>query len=130
MRAVDTSVLVRLLVRDDGQQVERAEAFVASGAWISHLVLAETVWVLGTVYALDADRIATAVEMLLEHEHLAVQDADVVQTALDHFRRERAVGFADCLIVEGARKAGHLPVGTFDKPMSRLAGVSGLTKPQ
>ena len=43
MRAVDTSVLVRLLVRDDADQVEMAEAFVASGAWISHLVLAETV---------------------------------------------------------------------------------------
>ena len=28
MRAVDTSVLVRLLVRDDADQVERAEAFV------------------------------------------------------------------------------------------------------
>ena len=130
MRAVDTNVLVRLLVRDDEQQVERAEAFVASGAWISHLVLAETVWVLGTVYALDADRIATAVEMLLEHEHLAVQDADVVLAALDHFRWERAVGFADCLIVEGARRAGHLPVGTFDKPMFRLGGASGLTNPQ
>ena len=43
MRAVDTSVLVRLLVRDDADQVEVAEVFVASGAWISHLVLAETV---------------------------------------------------------------------------------------
>ena len=31
MRAVDTSVLVRLLVRDDADQAEVAEAFVASG---------------------------------------------------------------------------------------------------
>ena len=36
---------------------------------------------LGTVYALEANRVATTVEMLLEHEHLTVQDAGVVQTA-------------------------------------------------
>lgn len=130
MRAVDTSVLVRLLVRDDAAQVERAETFVAPGAWLSHLVLVETVWVLATVYAMDAGRIATTVEMLLEHDRLVLQDADVVQAALENFRRGRAVGFTDCLIIEVARKAGHLPVGTFDKRMSRLKGASGLTKSQ
>lgn len=130
MRAVDTSVLVRLLVRDDAAQVERAETFVAPGAWLSHLVLVETVWVLATVYAMDAGRIATTVEMLLEHDRLVLQDADVVQAALENFRRGRAVGFADCLIIEVARKAGHLPVGTFDKRMSRMKGASGLTKSQ
>lgn len=128
MRAVDTSVLVRLLVRDDAAQVERAETFVAPGAWLSHLVLVETVWVLATVYAMDAGQIATTVEMLLEHDRLVLQDADVVQAALENFRRRRAVGFADYLIIEVARKAGHLPVGTFDKPMSRLKGASGLAE--
>ena len=58
MRAIDTNVLVRLIVRDDSAQVERAEAFVAQGAWVSQLVLAETVWVLDSVYGLEsgADR--------------------------------------------------------------------------
>ena len=41
MRAVDIGILVRLLVRDDAAQVERAETFVASSAWLSHLVLVE-----------------------------------------------------------------------------------------
>ncbi|MDB5829929.1 MAG: hypothetical protein JWQ73_4149, partial [Variovorax sp.] len=40
MRAVDTNVLVRLLVRDDARQVKLAEAFIDGNAWISHLVLA------------------------------------------------------------------------------------------
>ena len=127
MRAVDTSVLVRLLVRDDPGQVETAEAFVASGAWISHLVLAETVWVLASVYGLGADRIATAVGMLLDHDRLVLQDGDVVEGALGSFRGRPTAGFADCLIVEIARKAGHQPVGTFDKSMSRLEGASELT---
>lgn len=41
MHAVDTNVLVRLAVQDDAKQVAAAEAFVANGAWVSHLVLAE-----------------------------------------------------------------------------------------
>ena len=127
MRAVDTSVLVRLLVRDDPDQVEVAESFAASGAWISHVVLVETAWVLASVYDLNADRIATAVDMLLDHDRLVLQDGDVVKAALASFRGRPAAGFADCLIVEIARKSGHQPVGTFDKAMCRLEGASELT---
>ena len=43
MRAVDTNVLVRLVTRDDRRQVAAAEAFVARGAWVSHLVLVAAV---------------------------------------------------------------------------------------
>ncbi len=50
MRAVDTNVLVRLLVRDDTDQVNTAETFVSKGGWVSHVVLAETLWVLDAIY--------------------------------------------------------------------------------
>ena len=39
MRAIDTKVLVGLIVRDAPDQVERAEAFVAPGAWVSQRLL-------------------------------------------------------------------------------------------
>jgi predicted nucleic-acid-binding protein len=123
MRAVDTNVLVRLLARDDAHQTEAAEAFVARGAWISHLVLAETMWVLDSVYELKPDQVATAVELLLQHRDLTLQDADVVARALGLFRERRALGFSDCLILEIARKAGHLPLGTLDRELSKLDGA-------
>jgi predicted nucleic-acid-binding protein len=41
---VDTDVLVRLVARDEAKQVAAAEAFAARGAWVPHLVLAETAW--------------------------------------------------------------------------------------
>jgi predicted nucleic-acid-binding protein len=65
VRAVDTKVLVRLVTRDDPRQVAAAEAFVDRGAWVSHVALAEAIWVLTAVYGLDAPAIATAIEMLL-----------------------------------------------------------------
>jgi len=123
MRAVDTNVLVRLVVRDDDRQVDAAEQFVATGAWVSHLALTETIWVLDAVYGLAAREIAVAVDMLLNHKSLVTQDAEVVASALAHFRQHPKLGFSDCLMVEIARKSGHLPMGTFDRGLARLEGV-------
>ena len=126
MRAADTNVLVRLIARDDLKQVAAAERFVAPGAWISHLVLAETTWVLESVFELGRREIATAVEMLLDHDCLSIQDADIVRAAAAQFRRKPSVGFSDCLILEIARKAGHLPLGTFDRQLGSLADAEKL----
>lgn len=123
MRAVDTNVLVRLIVRDDPRQLASAEAFVGKGAWVSTLVLAETVWVLQAVYELTDDAVATVVEMLLDHDRLSLQDAEVVAAALEQFRKPPAPGFTDCLVLEIARKAGHLPLGTFGKRLGKLHGA-------
>ena len=126
MRAVDTNVLVRLATRDDAKQVAAAEAFIAPGAWVSHLVLVEAMWVLASVYDLGPSAIATAVEMFLNHRDLSLQDADVVAAALTHFRRRPKLGFSDCLVLEVARKAGHVPLGTFDRELSKLDGAQRL----
>jgi predicted nucleic-acid-binding protein len=123
MRAVDTNVLVRLVVRDDEKQVRAAEAFIVGGAWVSHLVLAETTWVLDAVYERTAEQIAAAIDMLLNHEHLTMQDADVVTAAIENFRKRPGLGFSDCLVLEIARKAGHLPLGTFDRDLAKLDGA-------
>lgn len=123
MRAVDTNVLVRLIARDDERQLAAAEAFVSSGAWVSHLAIVETTWVLVSVYERDPAAVATAVEMLLSHEHLTVQDGEVVSAALAQFRSHPKTGFSDCLMLEVARKAGHLPFGTFDRRLGRLDGA-------
>src|SRR5664279_729082 len=104
MHAADTKILVRIIARDDERQVSLADAFIARGAWVSHLVLAETAWVLSRAYKLDHAEIATAIAMLLNHESLSLQDADIVTKALDHFRRRPSLGFSDCLVVEIARK--------------------------
>jgi predicted nucleic-acid-binding protein len=126
MLAVDTNVLVRLLARDDIKQATAADHFVAKGAWVSHLVLAETMWVLEAVYQRTAAQLIAALDLLLAHESLVLQDADTVSAALVHFRAKNALGFSDCLVLEIARKAGHLPLGTFDRAFSKLNGAQKL----
>ena len=120
MRAIDTHVLLRLLVRDDKRQVAAAEAYVAPGGWVSHLVLAEAVWVLSAVYERTPAQLIAALELLLTHDRLAVQDADTVAAALAHFKGRPSLGFSDCLVLAIARKAGRVPLGTFDKALAAL----------
>jgi predicted nucleic-acid-binding protein len=126
LRAVDTNVLVRLVTRDDAKQVAAAEAFVGNGAWVSSLALAEATRVLETVYERKPSEIAAAVEMLLSQKNLVVQDAEAAANALEGFRRRPALGFSDCLMLEVARKAGHLPLGTFDRNLAKLEGAEKL----
>ncbi len=126
MRAIDTNVLVRLIARDEPKQVKAADAFVSRGAWVSHIVLAETVWVLTSVFEFGPKQIALAVGMLLNHAQLTLQDADVVQAALQGYRLRPGVSFTDHLIVEIARKSGNLPIGTIDRDLSAIEGAERL----
>jgi predicted nucleic-acid-binding protein len=126
MRAIDTNVVVRLIARDDPRQTVSAESFIQGGAWVSVLALAEATWVLATVYKLSSSDLATAVEMLLSHRDLVLQDHETVQAALELFRARPALGFSDCLILHLARKAGHLPLGTFDRNLARAEGAHKL----
>lgn len=118
MPTVDTNVLAR----DDLEQAQAADQFVANGAWVSHLVLAQTLWVMDAVHERSAPQLMAALELLLAHESLALQDADAdaVCHALVHFRAEPALGFSHCLVLEIARKAGHRPLGTFDRGLAKL----------
>jgi predicted nucleic-acid-binding protein len=126
MRAIDTNVLVRLLARDDFRQAASAESFVEKGAWVSVLALAEATWVLATVYGQSPKDLATAVEMLLDHRDLVLQDAGAVACALELFRAKPALGFSDCLMLHLARQAGHLPLGTFDRNLAKVEGTQKL----
>lgn len=89
-------------------------------------MLAEATRVLVSVYELGPKGIATAVEMLLDHEHLTLQDPETVLAAVERFRERPRVGFSDCLVLEAARKAGHLPLGTFDRRLGAVVGAERL----
>jgi predicted nucleic-acid-binding protein len=124
MRAADTNVIVRLIVRDDEKQYAKANRL--GELWVSHVVLQETTWVLSSVYGFDAERIGLTVSLLLSHEHVVLEDAVVVQAALEQFQKMPKLGFGDCLLLEVARARGHLPLVTFDRNLGKLDGAERL----
>ena len=125
MIAVDTNVLIRVLVDDPDQsvQVRAAKAAIkkAGEVFISQVVQVETVWVLETAYGLKRDDILMVLETLalnsayiLEHEHIFVK-------ALGLFRMNKA-DFADFIILAAAHNE-NITLFTFDKRLSRSSGV-------
>jgi predicted nucleic-acid-binding protein len=86
----------------------------------------EASWVLDSVYDVRPSGLAAAIDMLLNHKDLTLQDAEVVAAALQQFQSRPSLGFSDCLVLEVARKAGHLPLGTFDRNLSKLDGAEKL----
>lgn len=126
MRAIDTNALVRLITRDDLAQVAAAEAFIKDGAWVSLPALVEAAWVLSSVCNLSPRNLAKTIEMLLDHRDLVIQETEAVSEALELFRAKPGLGFSDCLILHLARKAGHLPLGTFDRNLSKAGGAQKL----
>jgi predicted nucleic acid-binding protein len=126
MRAVDTNVLLRLVTRDNPEQARLADAYISGGAWVSHLALAECAWALGTLYQRSHDKIADSIEMLLGHVELTLQDPETVAAAVALYRRRPGLGFSDCFLLEIARKAGHLPLGSFDRDLAKLPDVERL----
>lgn len=127
MRAFDTNVLVRILVRDDEVQSQLAadiwqEALDGDGAYFTKIVIAEAVWVLRRSYKLDRDLIFQVIQQVLDTRGVVVEDEGQVREALSEFEAGRG-DLADYLILEEAKRVQALPVITFDRKFARTRGV-------
>ncbi len=128
MIAIDTNVLVRILVDDSDAEVQcqQARDLIANhgNAWVCRIVLIETVWVLESAYEFTKEQIILALEALMQHPNIHLEDTENVNNALTIFSASNA-GFADCLILTDAQRK-HLVLHTFDKKLSKLHGAKRL----
>jgi len=123
MAALDTNVVIRLLVGDDMAQARAAEAMVsAEPCTVSMSVLMECEWVLRACYALQAPVIAASLRDFLNLEHITAADTVLAQRVLDAYAA--GLDFADAL------HAAQCPEGqrfvTFDKNFVQRASKAGL----
>jgi predicted nucleic-acid-binding protein len=125
MHAVDTNVLVRALVGDDPGQSPLAVAFIRAHGpvWVSHVVLVETIWVLDSAYDQGKPRLVEALARILDNKEIALEDPAIVRKALELFRSGKKLDFSDCMILEIARRAGHVPLATFDQALGKAEGT-------
>lgn len=126
MIAIDTNVLVRILVDDPGQpqQVSKARAAAAHArqVYIAQIVQVELVWVLSDAYGLDKKAIVGVLEELAVNQAYVLQEEDNFRTALSEYC-SAAADFADYLIL-GASRAEKLTLFTFDRKLGKVEGVS------
>lgn len=123
MAALDTNVLVRLVTRDDPEQYARALAFIAvhRPVLVTHLSLLELVWVLMSRYGHPKATVIQVVQALLEMGDLEIQQPALLERTLRLWKDAKA-DFADCFILETARGASGLPLGTFDATLGAMDG--------
>jgi predicted nucleic-acid-binding protein len=131
MIAVDTNVLVRLIVADGPKQAALArdliEAATAEGrtCYLSTPVICELEWVLVSRYRVPRTEIAAVLKRLLDNTVFAFDDRDVLLQALAAYRQSRA-GFADHLIGAKAQAFGATTTFTFDRALRHCPGFSVL----
>jgi len=125
--ALDSNVLVRLLVEDDPVQTAAAVRLVERAAaeegrlFLATVALCETVWVLRSAYGFPREEIAEVVLDLLAAQHLVVERRAEAERALAAFASGRG-DLPDYLLREAGASAGAAPVATFDRPLLREAG--------
>jgi predicted nucleic-acid-binding protein len=127
MNGLDTNILIRYLTQDDPIQSPRATRIIERRftpehpGFISLVTMAETVWVLGSVYLLPGRQIADTVERILQADTLVVQNEQQVFTAMVALRQGWGA-FADALIGALGSWAGCDSTFTFDKKALRMTG--------
>jgi len=123
--AIDTNVLLRLLLRDDPRQSEAAsrlmEEMATAGepAFISLVTLVEFVWVLEDTYRINRGDLPVIVRKLLNTAHITIEQEDAVRRALESPDGD----FSDRIIHFVGAAAGCDRTVTFDRKFARLAGV-------
>lgn len=117
---VDTNVIVRLLRKTDAQHAE-AKAIVAEAQAagqplvLMDMILAETVFVLESIYGKSRAEITDILAEILDHPGIASTRPEILLEALAHYRGTR-LHFVDCYLAAVARAAGR-KVATFDKEL-------------
>ena len=131
MIALDTNVLVRLLVEDDERQLGRALA-VLEPRWergestlLSDVVLAELEWVLDSAYSVRRDDIVRSLRALLGDSRFAFEDRKRIDEAARRY--EAGSGdLSDYLIGLNAFRAGAETTLTFDRALRAEPGFTCL----
>ena len=131
MIALDTNLLVRLLIQDDASQARAVERLFIRARrdrtqlFVADVVLCELVWVLSRRAKQSRAGIADALEQLLNSETIMVSDSGVARRALAAYRAGSG-DFADYLVREQALAAGASEVVTFDRALRGETGFKVL----
>jgi predicted nucleic-acid-binding protein len=124
--AVDTNLLVRIIVEDEASQVERARAFIHAQdrVLILKTVLLELGWVLASSYRLNRETIVSSIRGVLAVSNFEIEDRPAVMLALEWY--QKGMDFADAMHL--ASLSGETKFATFDTSLRRAAERLGTAR--
>ena len=120
MIAIDTNVVVRILVADSPDQTARARALIEqTSVWVSATVILEAAWVLSSRYGFSPHRIADALTSLGGVPGVSFEKAEAILRAFDAVRA--GLDFADAIHL--ALASDQTAFATFDRELARRASA-------
>jgi predicted nucleic-acid-binding protein len=131
--ALDTNVLVRYVVRDDGAQLAAARRLIercideGQSLFVPVTVVLELEWVLRSSFDCSRDDVMQVLSSLFSAAELTFESERALEVALQLFR-EGSADFADCVHVALAAQAGEQPLWTFDRRAARIPGAQLLVR--
>jgi predicted nucleic-acid-binding protein len=131
---VDTSVILRILVKEDDGKVAAVERLLLSARrsgkrlHVLPVAILEVVWVLEKVYKLDRRSIRELADAILNTGELIVENGEVFRKALAVYE-EKNVKFADAVMGAWGIARGLKTVYTYDEKDFRRIGELEVVKP-
>ena len=130
---LDANVVLRFLLADEPNQSPKARALFTLAEEggvrlrLSHVAVAELVWVLSSFYEFSHAEVGTKLRSLLLHKGVEIDEQSVILNALDRFARVN-VDFPDCYAAALAASCAT-SLTSYDRDFRKFADVTCL-KPE
>lgn len=117
MKMLDANVILRYLLNDDKKMAAEAEKIIKEGsARVTIEIIAEVVYVLKGVYAIEREEIGASLSEFLSE--VSASEPEVLRVGIKTYA-EQNLDFPDCILYAYHRVKGY-EIMTFDKKLNRL----------
>ncbi len=126
---LETSLLIRYLTKDVPEKADRCERLFREAQkgriilYLTPLVVAETIWVLSSVYRFQKAEIVEGMRRVLNTPHLICDDQELILQALELFRT-RPISFIDAYHAAFMEHHGISTVYSYDTDFDGLTGIT------
>lgn len=118
VKAVDTNILARFLIRDDVAQTAAADRIMGEDILLTPTVLLETAWLLASRFRLSRGQVADGLVQIISLNNIYLAEESGARWAIEKMRS--GADFADMLHLLEARDADCFI--TFDHGVAKAAG--------
>ena len=127
---IDTNILIRYLGGDGPQKRNRcsrllqaAKSGSSADLYLTHLMLAEAIWILSKKYGISKHALVESLRRLLNTPHIFCDDAPLILAALDLFE-SKSISFIDAYHATFLPAKGITEIYSYDADFDQIAGIT------
>ncbi len=128
MSLLDTNIFIRYIVEDDLKKTDRCQKLfedVVSGKielYVTDIAIAETIWVLESVYEFSHLKIRNLVEAILVTQNLRFQNKEMLEEAIFLYEKYN-IDFIDGYHRAFMRQKGFSSIYSYDTDFDKIPEI-------